>query len=258
MLNESVFEMRGCKLWLRRGGAGQPLLFLHGAHGLAGMQPALDALARNFDVLAPDLPGFGRSDAPDWIDDVADLAFFLLDLVKALDLKRLNLVGHSIGGWAALEMAIRSTERLKSLTLVDAAGIRLEGVPRADMFMANQDELLKLLFVGEGGAEWSAAMQATAELQDIFDRNRFASAKLSWQPRLCNPKLTRWLHRIDRPTHILWGVEDKIIPPAYAEALKKQIAGASVSLVSRAGHMLPVERPEIFAAEVARFVGSVP
>lgn len=161
MLNESFFELRGCKLWLRRGGAGQPLLFLHGAHGFAGMQPALDALAKNFDVLAPDLPGFGRSDAPDWIDDVPDLAFFLLDLVTALDVKRVNLVGHSIGGWAALEMAIRSTERLKSLTLVDSAGIRLEGVPRADMFMASPDELLALLFFGEGGAAWSAGLQAT-------------------------------------------------------------------------------------------------
>jgi len=258
MLTESRVAVRGCKLWLRRGGRGRPLLYLHGTHGLAGLEPALDALARNFEVLAPDLPGFGRSDAPDWIDDVPDLAFFLLDLVTALDLKALNLVGHSIGGWAALEMAIRSTERLRSLTLVDSAGIRLEGVPRADIFMASQDELIKLFFAGEGGAEWSAGLQASPELQDIFDRNRFAAAKLSWQPRLCNPRLVRWLHRIDRPTHIIWGAEDKIIPTAYADALKKHIEGASVSLISRAGHMLPIERPEVFAAEVARFVGDVP
>jgi pimeloyl-ACP methyl ester carboxylesterase len=254
MLGESFVEVRGAKIWMRRGGKGEPVLFLHGAQGFAGSGPALELLAARFDVLAPDLPGFGHSDAPDWIDDVPDLAFFLLDALAALDLRAVNLVGQSIGGWAAMEMAIRSTARMKSLTLVGAAGIRVEGAPRTDMFMVTQDELAALLFAGDGGTKWNAELQSTPELHDIFDRNRFAAAKLSWQPRLFNPKLAKWLHRIDRPTHIIWGEQDKIIPPPYAAALKGLIPGASLRMVPNAGHLLHVERPDIFADETARFI----
>jgi pimeloyl-ACP methyl ester carboxylesterase len=253
MLSETMIEVRGVKLNLRRGGTGAPLLFLHGPQGYAGSGPALELLARRFEVLAPDHPGFGRSDVPDWIDDVPDLAFFYLDVMDALGLERVALVGHSLGGWIALEMAVRSCARIASLVLASSAGIRVKDVPRADMFMATPDELARLLFAGDGWEAWSAAQQAGTELLDIFDKNRFAAAKLCWQPRLFNPKLEKWLHRIDRPTRILWGEEDKIIPPAYGRRLAALIPGASLALVPRAGHLVAVEAPERFADEVQRF-----
>src|SRR5690348_6678490 len=92
-VNESRIDIRGVGLHLRGGGKGAPLLFLHGVQGLPAEVAALERLAQRFDVLAPDHPGFGRSDAPDWLDDVADLAFFYLDLLDALDLKDVHLVG---------------------------------------------------------------------------------------------------------------------------------------------------------------------
>ncbi len=254
MLHEQLIEVRGAKLNLRRAGAGEPVLFLHGPQGFAGCAPAVERLAAHFDVLAPDHPGFGLSDAPDEIDDVPDLAFFYLDALAALGLRGVHIVGHSLGGWIAMEMAVRSTERIKSLVLAAAAGIRIKGVPRTDMFMCTQDELTRLLFAGAGGPHWQAEQVATPEAQDIFDRNRFAAAKLCWQPRLFDPKLEKWLHRIDRPTHILWGEEDGIIPPAYARRLQLLIAGATVSLVPGAGHMMHVEQPDIVASAVQRFI----
>lgn len=254
MLNEQLVEVRGWKLNLRRAGAGEPVLFLHGPQGFAGCAPAVELLAGHFDVLAPDHPGFGLSDAPDEIDDVPDLAFFYLDAIAALGLRQVHIVGHSLGGWVAMEMAVRSTERIKSLVLAGAAGIRIKGVPRTDMFMCTPDELTRLLFVGSGGAEWQAEQVATAEAQEIYDRNKFAAAKLCWQPRLFDPKLEKWLHRIDRPTHILWGEEDRIIPAAYARRLQQLITGASVALVPGAGHMMPVEQPDQFAGAVQRFI----
>jgi pimeloyl-ACP methyl ester carboxylesterase len=253
-MKETFIDARGGKLFLRRGGAGEPMLYLHGAQGFAGSAPAIDALAAGFEVLAPDHPGFGRSDVVETIDDVPDLAFYYLDLLKALDLKGVHLVGQSIGGWTALEMAIRSSERIKSLTLAASAGIRVKGVPRADMFICTQDELARLLFAGDGWMEWNASLQATPELQEVHDRNRFQAAKLCWQPRLFNPKLEKWLHRIDRPTHIVWGAEDRILPPAYAARLQELIAGASLTLLPGVGHLASVEAPVAFADDVRRFI----
>ena len=195
-------DVRGSKLNIHRMGEGEPLLFLHGAQGLSGNEPGLDALASHFDVIAPDHPGFGRSEDSELVDDVRDLALFYLDLLDELALEQVHVVGHCIGGWVALEMAVASSGRFNSLVLVNSAGIRLKGVPRGDMFLSSEDDLLKLLFAHDG-AEWLKRWRATPELEEIYDRNRAAAAKLSWSPRLCNPKLDRWLHRIDVPTHII-------------------------------------------------------
>ncbi len=257
MLSESFVELRGTKLNLRRGGQGAPLLFLHGPQGFAGSDAAVERLAQTYDVLAPDHPGFGTSDAADWLDDVPDLSFFYLDLLAALRLERVAVVGHSLGGWIALEMAVRSTARIRGLVLAAPAGIRIIGVPRADMFIVSPDELATLLFAGDGAAAWMAEQQGTPEHQDRLDKNRFAAAKLCWQPRLFNPKLEKWLHRIDRPTRVLWGAEDKIIPPAYGSRLAELIPGASLTVIPGAGHMLHVEAPQKFSDEAQRFIAGI-
>jgi pimeloyl-ACP methyl ester carboxylesterase len=253
----ALLDVRGCKINIRRMGKGAPLLLLHGAQGLNGEEPGLDALAKHFDVIAPDHPGFGRSEDSDLVDDVRDLALFYLDLLDALNLDRVHAVGLCIGGWVALEMAVTSSARFKSLVLVNSAGIRIKGVPRSDMFLCSEDDLLKLLFARLGAADWLKRWRATPELEDIYDRNRAAAAKLSWSPRLCNPKLERWLHRIDLPTHIVWGEENRLIPPAYAQALKDLIAGSTVATVPGCAHLLHIEAPQLFAEQVSQFIQRV-
>ena len=99
------FTINGCSIELLRGGTGETLLFLHGAGGIKEWSPYLDALAEKYDVLAPSHPGFGASDNPDWLDSMSDLAFFYLDLLEELDLRDVHLVGNSLGGWIASEVA---------------------------------------------------------------------------------------------------------------------------------------------------------
>lgn len=255
-LQHTEIEVRGCKIGLRRGGKGEPLLFLHGAQGLNGHEPGLEALAANFDVIAPDHPGFGRSELSTAVDDMADLALFYLDLLDVLKLDRVHLVGQCLGGWLALEIAIRNTSRIKTLVLANSAGIRVKEVPRADMFACSEDELVGLLFAGKAGADWLRCWRASAELEDIYDRNRAAAARYSWAPRLCNPKLDRWLHRIDVPTHVVWGEKDRLIPPAYGSALKNLIPGATAATLPDCAHMLHYEQPQAFAGEVSQFIRS--
>jgi len=257
-LNESIVDIRGAKLFLRRDGAGEPLLFLHGVQGLPGWTEALSRLAERFAVIAPDHPGFGRSDAPDWIDDVSDLAFFYLDLLDRLANGRVHIVGHSLGGWIAMAMAIRSTAHFQSLTLIDSAGINIAGVPRGDMFIGAPPELGKLLFAGEAAASrWAAQWQASPELQESYDKNRAAAAKYTWQPRLYDPRLAKWLHRIDVPTHIVWGDADWLIPPAHGEALQQQIRGAQLTLLPGVGHLCDIEAPALLAETVGSFLAEL-
>lgn len=254
----STIEVNGLRLALRRAGRGEPLLFLHGTDGLGEWPEFLDALARRYEVLAPDHPGFGETAAPAWIDDISDLAYFYLDAIAALGLARIRLVGHSLGGWVALEMAVRSTARLTSLTLIDAAGIHVKGVPKADIFLIDPEEQARLMYADPARAEAQAVRAAAEKYQEEAIRNRIASARLGWQPRFFNPRLERWLHRIDVPTQIVWGAEDRVIPVAYAHAFHRLIPGASLTIVPDAGHLPHVERPEFVARSLAAFLGDAP
>jgi pimeloyl-ACP methyl ester carboxylesterase len=254
MPTESHVDVRGSKLHVRRDGRGEPLLFLHGAQGLTGWEPFLAALAQRFDVIAPDHSGFGRSDIVEGVDDVGDLSLFYFDALKALGLPRAHVVGHCLGGWVGLEMAIRNAAALRTLTLLASAGLRLDGVPRADMFICPQDELAQLLFAGNNADAWTQAWHQSPEWEEIYDRNRAAAARFTWQPRLCNPKLARWLHRIDVPTHVVWGENDKVIPPAYGAALKDRIDGATMTLIPACGHLPHVEHPVRIAETVTQFI----
>ena len=251
---DTNFDVLGCNVHIQRSGSGEALVFLHGAQGLAGWEPGLEALSGTFDVIAPDHPGFGRSGSCDSVDDIPDLAFFTLDLLDRLGLGQVHVVGQCIGGWLAMEMALRTSERIKTLTLVNSAGIRIKGVPRADMFICNADELMRLLFAGDCAESWLQRWNASPELVDAYERNAAAAAKYAWQPRLCSLTLDRWLHRIDMPTHIIWGADNKVIPPDYAVALGDLIKSARVTRLPGCGHLAHHEQPQALAAEVTRFI----
>lgn len=251
---ESVFDYRGSSVFLRRGGAGAPLLFLHGAGGLAGWLPFLDRLSDRFDVIAPDHPTFGRSDEPGWVEEVADLAYFYLDFLAAHGLDAVHVVGQSLGGWIALETAVRDASRIATLTLVGSAGIRVKGLPAADIFIMDEEELARTLYVDEERVQALLSMELSEEQQDVVIKNKVSTARLGWQPRLFNPRLRKWLHRIDVPTHVVWGAGDKLIPPAYAAEFQKLIAGARVTMIEDAGHLPHIERPEAFVEAVGGFL----
>ena len=255
METNAIIDVRGCKTSVRRSGKGAPLLFLHGVMGNADNEPAFDLLSEKFDVIAPDHPGFGRSEMCDHVDDARDLSFFYLDLLDVLQIEAVHIVGACLGGWIGIEFATHASHRVKSLTLANSAGLRLKSVPRADLFVCSEQDMLKLLFAGDGGETWMQSIRASSDLEGIYERNRAAAARFTWSPRLCNPKLDRWLHRVATPTHLIWGAENRVIPPVYADALRQLIKGSTVTILADAGHLLHVEQPKTFADEVARFIG---
>lgn len=245
-MQETTIDVRGQKLRMMEAGSGAPVLYLHGAGGL-NWYPLLERLSAKWRVLAPEHPGFGRTSIPDWMAGIGDLAFFYLDFLVALGLERVHLVGHSLGGWTAAEIAIRDTARLESLTLMAPAGVASPDEPFGDIFLWSFEEHTRNSFFDTEMVEARLKALATADL-DIMLQNRAAAARLTWTPRLHNPQLPFWLHRIDVPTLFVWGMEDRICPYSCHGPFQRCIPGAEMFALPRTGHALHTER----FAEVAQ------
>ena len=241
-----TIDVRGCHVEVMRGGAGPPLLFLHGAGGAAEWAPFMDRLAERFEVTVPSHPGFGRSDTPNWLDSMSDLAFFYLDLLEVLDLDEIHVVGNSLGGWLACEIAVRNIRAFRTLTLVSPAGIEIPGVPKGDIFLWKPDERVHNTFFDQALAKKRLAVVPSEEAANIALKNLFTTSKLAWSPRFCNPDLAKWLHRITVPTMILWGAEDKIIPAPYAKAFQDLIPGSQLRVIDDCGHLPHQEKMDAF------------
>jgi len=245
----------GCRVRLFRDGSGQPLVFLHGAGGHTGWMAFLEELSQRFQVFAPEHPGFGASDDPPWLDEVADLAYFHLDLLQALGLEGVHLVGTSLGGWVAAEMAVRSTSSLASLTLVGAVGITAEGEPIPDIFRMPVDENLRRFYADPERARRRLADLAQADMT-IVVKNRATVMRLAYRPRFHNPGLAKWLHRIDVPTLLLWGAADGLVPAKFGEAYRMLIPNSRLMLLPDAGHAPFDEQKDAFLAAFYEFIGS--
>jgi len=250
--SDGFVEVLGCKVHLRRAGKGNPLLFLHGASGAPAVLPFMEKLAGRFDVLVPEHPGYGQSDEPAWLENIHDMAYFYLDFLKHLGLKEVTLVGSSMGGWIAMEMAVRDTLRLSSLVLVGPAGIAAPGVKPADIFLMSPEEVVKGLFFDQKLAAARLAIPETPESIDVGLKNRHTTARLAWEPRLHDPFLPKWLHRIDVPVKIIWGKQDKILPAAFASHYQKLFPKAEMFLFDDCGHLPHVEKAEKFVEAVCR------
>jgi pimeloyl-ACP methyl ester carboxylesterase len=237
--DDKTIEIVGTKLRYREAGAGPPVLFLHGAEG-DSWSPLLDALSAQHRVISPEHPGFGRAPIPAWMTNTGDLAYFYLDVLQALGLRDVHLVGHCIGGWIAAEMAIRNTQRLASLTLLAPAGVESRDASIDDIFAWGPEEFARRQFHDPKlAADWQAA-QAKLDI-DIILQNRTGLARLAWNPRLHSPQLPQWLHRIDVPTLLIWGENDRVIPLACHQPYLRKINNAKFVSIPNTGHALPIE-----------------
>jgi pimeloyl-ACP methyl ester carboxylesterase len=254
MAHQETFEtITGCRTRMMRKGSGEPLLFLHGAAGAGAWLPFMEMLSQGYDVIVPEHPGFGGSDTPEWLDTVGDLAFFYLDLIEHLGLAQVHLVGTSIGGWIAAELATRNCAKIKTLTLVAPAGIHLKGVKKGDMFMWSPEETVQNLFHNQ---EIARAMPQPANDDELLMvlKNRLMTAKLGWQPRFYNPHLRKWLHRVNVSTLVIWGDDDKLIPPAYGPAYRDLIPNSRLDIIPECGHLPHVEKAQEFTSKLVSFI----
>ena len=263
---EEFLELAGGRVHLLRGGAGEPVLFLHAAVGAGAWLPFHSRLAEaGFEVIAPDHPGFGQSDDFPEVEAIDDLVYHYLEVLDGLGFgpggARPHVVGASFGGWVAAELAVPSPQLIGSLTLLSAAGLRLPDHPVADVFLMPPAKLAAALFHDPPPTPARPGPPGAApDLDAIIAAYREATslARFSWAPYLSDPKLERRLGRITAPTLVVAPADDRLIPVAHARRYAALIGGADYAEVAACGHAMHVERPGEFAALVASFLASHP
>lgn len=236
------------------GPVGAPsLLYLHGTL-LGNLWLAFhESLAQNFHLYAPDMPGFGLTPRPDWMRDVSDYILYYRDLLDALELKQAALVGHSLGGWMAAEMAVWYPERVSRLVLSNAAGIRVKGQPIADLFAMYPQELLAACFDDLTAAAPLIPPVINEEYLLAQYRQMTTLASLAWNPSF-DKKLERRLAWVRCPTLIVWGKNDRLIPAAYGDAFQRAIPSAELVMLEGTGHMPMFEQYEEWSRVIRDFL----
>ena len=258
---EEFVDLAGGRVHLLRGGAGEPVLFLHAAGGAGVWHPFHQLLAdAGFTVFAPDHPGFGKSDDFPAVEAIDDLVYHYLDVLDALGLDRPHVVGGSFGGWIAAELAVHSPHRIGSLTLLSAAGLRIPEHPVTDLFLLPAGKLVATLFHNPPPAPPPLPPGAQPDLDAIIAAYREATslARFCWAPYMSDPKLERRLGRISAPTLVVAPSDDRLIPVEHAERYAERIGGASYVKIADCGHAMYFERPAAFASAVATFLSAHP
>jgi pimeloyl-ACP methyl ester carboxylesterase len=244
-------------LELFESGRGKPVLFLHGGGGFDPRQPFVAPLSERRRILVPSHPGFGKSDLPDWLDAVDDIAYVYLELMDLLNFSEIDLIGCSIGGWIAAEMATKSPERFTRIVLVSPVGIKVgpsDKLDIPDIFAMPESEVQRLLYHDAERMKRDTATMTDEELALIF-RARETLALLTWEPWMHNPKLRRRLRRITAPVLFIRGESDGLVSAAYLDAYRGMLPNAHAMTVKAAGHVPQLEQPEAFSTAVIDFLG---
>jgi len=243
---------------LRSDGHGAPLLYLHGAGGLRGWDPYLAALATSFTVYAPAHPGFESSSGLEHIDDIIDLEIFYNDFLDAIGIESVHVVGHSMGGMLAAELAACSPHRVRKLVLVNAVGLWLDTHPVADFFAMTPEQLGVALW-HDPNSEVAKTMMAVpqdeqAQLAAYLVRMQHLSTAGKFLWPIPDKGLKKRIHRIKAQTLIVWGQSDGLAPVVYAEEFHKRIPGSQVTILQRCAHMPMYEDPTGFVSAVSTFL----
>jgi pimeloyl-ACP methyl ester carboxylesterase len=239
------------------GGSGPPLVFLHGAGGATAEDPLLNALAKSHTVYAPLIPGYGDSEECPEIRDMLDFTLHTWDVVAALGLKDPILVGHSMGGMIAAEMSAVAPNDVSRLALIAPAGLWDDDHPIADLFSTLPYEMPALLF--HDAAAGAAMMTSGLSVEDPNFLQTYLvtnARQLGMAGRILFPIPERGLggrlYRVKAKTVIVWGDSDKLIPPTYAHAFKKGIAGSQLVSIPEAGHLINLEKPDAVAQAIGQ------
>jgi pimeloyl-ACP methyl ester carboxylesterase len=251
-----MISVAGIELEIIERGEGAPLLYLHGGAGLGTDAAFLELLAKERRVVAPSHPGFGKSGLPDWVDSIDDIAHVYLELLDRLGTAPIDVVGFSVGGWIAAEVATKVPERIKRLVLIGPVGVKTGSADKLDVpdiFAMPREQLDRLRFHDLAKNPIDLAKLPDAEL-NIVARNNETLALLTWEPYMHNPKLKHRLHRVNVPTLFLRGASDGIVSAGYLARYAKLIPQARTDTIADAGHLPHVEQPGATTAKILQFL----
>ena len=248
----------GIALHLARAGSGAPVLVLHHDVGRPEPAPFDDALARQFSVLAPSHPGYGKSPRPDWMRNVRDVAavyqWLLGEIAVTRDAGAVSVVGLGFGGWIAAEMATLAPRAFRRIVLVGAMGLKPDRGEIADQALVSYIDYVRLGFADQRAFDrLFGAEPSTAQLEQ-WDLNREMTFRIAWKPYMYGPTLPHLLGGVATPTLVVWGRDDRIVPLECGERYAKSLPHARLAIVEGAGHFVDMEKPDELAQLVTRFV----
>lgn len=255
-----LIDIAGITVELRRGGSGTPVLVIHGELGVPGWLESFAQLAEHHDVIVPSLPGYGRSTRPDWIMGVHDLAAWVTWFARDIDLRTpVNVIGCSLGGWVAAEIATVAPQFFNKMVLVGAMGIKPEQGEIFDYFLESGLTGLRRAFhrpeqssafMRYWGNEW------TPEETDLVEQHREMTCRIAWKPYMHSLTLRHLLPGVSTPTLLLWGGEDAITPINSGEIYQRAIPRSRLVVIENCGHMPEMEKPTEFAGLIENFLAS--
>ncbi|MGP8072314.1 MAG: alpha/beta fold hydrolase [Thermoplasmata archaeon] len=234
-------------------GSGRPILLLHGGAGppsVAGLGQMLSQWPQ-VRVLSPTHPGFNGTPRPEWLNSVSKLADVYAQLLEQLELRDVTVIGNSLGGWIAAELALRPGRRLGHVVLVDALGIVVEEHPPADLSKIPPAELAKYSFYNPALSPLNIATM-TDQQKAGMAANRATLAAYSG-PSGLDPTLRSRLKRVEVPTLVVWGDSDRIVVPEYGRALAAAIPNADFLLLAHSGHLPQIETPGELLSAIGKF-----
>jgi pimeloyl-ACP methyl ester carboxylesterase len=248
----SVLEasVAGLRIQSLTWGTGPAVVVLHRSTGSTGWTPFLADLATDHLVLAPDLPGFGTSDRPEWARHPRDLAVLIGHWIQQVAEGPATVVGLGFGGWVAAELATLRPEVVRSLLLVGAAGLVPERGRILDQVLISHMEYVRAAFHDDGRfAELFGEVPSDEQLL-AWDRNREMMARVTWKPYMHSRQLAGLLGTISAPTVAVWGDDDRVVPRECGERYAREIADARLEVVAGSGHAVDIEQPARLAALV--------
>jgi len=251
--NETVVELEGVKLHLARAGSGRPLLVLHHDTGSPDQLAFYDELASRFEVLVPHHPGYGKSERPDWLRNVRDVAVVYQWLLSHLGIERASLIGLGFGGWIAAEMATMAPREFHRLVLVGAMGIK---PPEGDILDQAIVSYLDYARAGFHDQQAFARIYGDVSTDQLvaWDLCREMSFRIAWKPYMYNPTLPHLLGGVRAPALVVWGEDDKVVPRSAGEQYAQLLPKARLEIVKAAGHCVEMEQPGELAKLVSGFI----
>src|SRR2546430_1844744 len=237
-------------------GAGRPFVILHGGAGPLSVSGFADLLAETEQVrvIAPTHPGFGGTPRPDALDSIRGLAALYVALLDQLELTDVTVIGNSIGGWIAAEIALRGSPRITRVVLVDAVGIEVAGHPVADFFSLTMDQVAELSYHDPDSFRVVVSRMAPAQ-QAAMAGNRAALAGYGGTPSIVDRDLRGRLGAIAVPVLVLWGESDRIGDPDHGLGHAPAIPTARFHPLTGTGHVPQIETPQLLLSAVTAFAG---
>jgi pimeloyl-ACP methyl ester carboxylesterase len=251
---ETRVGVAGVTLHLARAGSGTPLLVLHHDIGSPARLPFYDALTRRFAVLIPHHPGYGRSERPPWLRSVRDVAIMYQWLLADIGVSGHSLLGLGFGGWIAAEMATMAPRDIRRLVLVGAMGLKPAEGDILDQALLSYIDYARAGFRDPQAFERVFGSVTTDQLVD-WDICREMSFRIAWKPYMYSQTLPHLLGAVRAPSLVVWGDEDKIVPPSAGERYRDLLPQARLEIIPSCGHYVDMERPDALAALIEAFLG---